>query len=134
MMSGEHKILSTQVHYVATSWYLTVPRTKALRQTLSPSHESLASSMLMQCSQATGLAGNGHPKLLQILWVRWYQYTSPMHTWTLTKLDRIRFPPMADADAFGFLDPGDVMRACHIVLAYSKGKLHTDGVGISRIA
>ena len=41
---------------------------------------------------------------------------------------------MADEDAFGFVDPGDVLRGCHIIPAFQSGKVHSDGVALSRTA
>ena len=49
-------------------------------------------------------------------------------------LDRIRFGPMAADDTFGFLDPSVVLRGCHIIPAFAKGKLHSDGKGMSLCA
>ncbi|KIM91270.1 hypothetical protein PILCRDRAFT_1439 [Piloderma croceum F 1598] len=41
---------------------------------------------------------------------------------------------MAKDDAFGFLDPSDVLRGSHIVPAFAKGKLHPDGKGLLHLA
>jgi hypothetical protein len=38
---------------------------------------------------------------------------------------------MNGEDAFGFVDPKDVLRGCHIMPNFAKGKRHPDGVGIS---
>lgn len=37
-------------------------------------------------------------------------------------------------DSFGFVDPKDILRGCHILPNLAKGKRHGDGVGISRCA
>jgi hypothetical protein len=37
-------------------------------------------------------------------------------------------------DSFGFVDPGDVLRGCHILPAFAKGKQQANGVGVSRCA
>jgi len=75
------------------------------------------------------------PHRLEFLWVRWYENSGVTRNgWFDQKLDRIRFPPMAGQDAFGFIDPLDVLRGCHVVPAFSKGRQHYDGRGISRCA
>jgi hypothetical protein len=69
------------------------------------------------------------------LWVRWFQYnaTKPME-WSNYELDQVHFPPMASDDAFGFVDPKDVLRACHTIPSFKNGKVHPDAVAISRLA
>ncbi|KAH7918896.1 hypothetical protein BV22DRAFT_1108243 [Leucogyrophana mollusca] len=52
--------------------------------------------------------------------------------WDAFRLDRVQFLPMADEGAFGFLDPKDVLCGCHIIPAFAQGKLHADGIGLSR--
>jgi hypothetical protein len=68
---------------------------------------------------------------VDFLWVRWYERTQDRSGWHNLKLDRVQFPPMVDRDAFGFVDPSDVLRSCHIIPAFSSGKVHTDGKGLS---
>jgi len=69
------------------------------------------------------------------LWVRWYDILDPASSgWSNSRLDLVRFPPMNGEDAFGFVDPKDVLRGCHIMPAFAEGKRHGDGVGISRCA
>ena len=74
------------------------------------------------------------PRRLEFLWVRWYHNVAPMHSWKMAKLDRLQFFPAADERAFGFVDPGDVLRGCYIAPAFSAGKVHPDGNGLSRCA
>jgi hypothetical protein len=74
---------------------------------------------------------NCRPHRLEFLWVRWYDRASPARSWRFGKLDRLCFPPMADECSFGFIDPQDIVRACHIAPVFSAGKVHRDGVGIS---
>ena len=72
------------------------------------------------------------PHRMEFLWVRWYENVDVMRNgWLDQKLDRIRFPPVVKEGSFGFVDPADVLRGCHIVPAFAKGKLHPDGKGIS---
>ena len=70
------------------------------------------------------------------LWVRWYQKLEtrdPMGFKTY-HLDQLSFPPMANEDAFGFVDPADVLRSCHIIPRFAKGRRYSDGVGLSKCA
>jgi hypothetical protein len=72
---------------------------------------------------------------MDFLWVRWYEVVDPMSSgWASSTLDNVHFLPMNDENAFGFVDPKDVLRTCHIIPNFAKGKRHTDGVGISRCA
>ncbi|KAH7904506.1 hypothetical protein BJ138DRAFT_1019068 [Hygrophoropsis aurantiaca] len=73
-----------------------------------------------------------NPRRMEFLWVRWYEIVEEhMAGWDACQLDRIRFPPMATDGAFGFLDPKDVLRGCHIIPAFADGKVHADGAGLS---
>lgn len=74
------------------------------------------------------------PRRTEFLWVRWYQRTESDCGWLAQKLDRIQFSPMADDSAFGFIHPSDILRGCHIIPAFSQGKRHPDGMGLSRCA
>jgi len=71
---------------------------------------------------------------LDFLWVWWFQHVGMTAGWQKLTLDSVRFPPMASEAAFGFVDPSDVLRGCHIIPTFAKGKVHTDGVGLSRCA
>jgi hypothetical protein len=75
------------------------------------------------------------PRKLEFLWVRWFQYDgSHSVVWEDRRLDCVRFPPMASEGAFGFVDPRDVLRGCHVMPRFAQGRLHIDGVGLSRCA
>ena len=76
------------------------------------------------------------PRKVEVLWVRWFEHdtNASVGNWSLSKLDRLRFPPMAREDAFGFLNPADVVRGCHIVPAFAAGKRYGDARGISPCA
>ena len=54
--------------------------------------------------------------------------------WDAGLLDRVHFPPINHEESFGFLDPADVLRSCHILPAFLQGKVHSDGVGMSHLA
>ena len=75
------------------------------------------------------------PRRLEFLWVRWFQYIGN-HTvdWKDHRLDCVQFPPTASDNSFGFVDPKDVLRGCYIVPRFARGKVHADGIGISRCA
>ena len=51
--------------------------------------------------------------------------------WDASTLDCVCFPPMADEHAFGFVNPDDVLRGCHIIPQFSCSLQHPDGTGIS---
>ena len=77
------------------------------------------------------------PRRIDFLWVRWFRHTedkSLAQTWRDCRLDMVHFPPVGDVDVFGFVDPRDVLRGCHIVPAFARGMVHTDGWGISSCA
>ena len=67
------------------------------------------------------------PHRMEFLWVWRYEHdtSAAMGSWVSNKLDRLWFPPMSLDDAFGFLDPTDVMRAAHIILSFRAGKHHS---------
>jgi hypothetical protein len=78
---------------------------------------------------------NYQPQRLEFLWVRWYRTVETLSAgWSARKLDLIQFPSMTEEDAFGFVDPSDVLRCCHIIPAFARGKSHADGKGLSRCA
>ena len=47
---------------------------------------------------------------------------------------QVHFPPIASDDAFGFVDPKEVLRACHIIASFASGKVHCDAISISKLA
>ena len=82
------------------------------------------------------------PMRFDFLHVRWFQLDSPPNqtprkrgqTGWSSCLDRLSFPPMAEADSFGFLDPSLVLRTCHVIPAFHSGQCYADGVGLSAMA
>ena len=84
----------------------------------------------------TGPGMHGYEaRRLDFLWVRWYEVVDTASSgWVAGKLDSLRFPPMNGEDAFAFVDPKDVLRGCHIMPRFAKGKRHADGIGVSRCA
>src|SRR5262245_39500369 len=72
---------------------------------------------------------------MDFLWVRWYDVVDPASSgWGASKLDSLQFLPINGPDAFGFVDPSDVLRGCHIMPNFANRKRHLDGVGVSRCA
>ena len=41
---------------------------------------------------------------------------------------------MTDEDAFGFVNPADVLRGCHIIPSFAGSQLHPNGIAMSRCA
>lgn len=79
-----------------------------------------------------GDATDFRPRRIEFLWVRWYRLWEPeLDALQSRRLDQVSFPPVTDPDAFGFLDPADVVRSCYIVPAFSSGQQHSDGKGLS---
>jgi hypothetical protein len=79
------------------------------------------------------------PRRLDFLWVRWYQHwevadNADVMGWKTHLLDQLSFPPMASEDAFGFVDPSDVLRSCHVIPRFAKGKKYSDGASLSKCA
>lgn len=74
------------------------------------------------------------PRRMETLWVRWYDRLEVPSGWDARRLDRIQFTPMNDDNAFGFVDPSDILRGCHIIPAFRYGKRHLDGKGLSTCA
>lgn len=65
---------------------------------------------------------------VEFLFVRWYQSVQ-RHDWETHTLGRVNFLPLSNPDAFGFVDPGAVLRGCHIIPAFSRGERNpSDGM------
>ena len=63
---------------------------------------------------------------VEFLWVRWYQLdTNYRAGFRAKRLHRVFFPPPEDANAFGFLDPADVVRGAHMIPAFAHGPSET---------
>jgi hypothetical protein len=78
---------------------------------------------------------NYQPHRLEFLWVQWYSNMDTIATgWQARKLEHIQFSSMSGGDTFGFLDPSEVLRGCHIVPAFTRGKCHLNSKGLSYCA
>ena len=74
---------------------------------------------------------------LEFLWVRWYQVDSKDEDFLAkARLPELSFPSVHSPLAFGFIDPAEVLRTCHILPKFIKGKRHehAGGKGLSRCA
>jgi len=77
------------------------------------------------------------PQRMEFLWVRWFTNTQNepvQRSWRKRQLDCLQLLPVNHEDAFGFLDPGNVLRGVHLVPRFAKGRCHPDGRGISECA
>jgi hypothetical protein len=74
------------------------------------------------------------PIRVEFLWVRWYEPMEQISSWDTSTLDQLWFPPMDDKFSFNFIDPGDVLRGCHIIPVFTRGKRHDDRLGVSAFA
>lgn len=66
------------------------------------------------------------PQRLEFLQVRWFQQPikdrhEEKNNWESLQLDCLEFLPIDEQDAFGFLDPADVVRSAHIIPRFSQG-------------
>ncbi|KAF8440782.1 hypothetical protein L210DRAFT_3399735, partial [Boletus edulis BED1] len=59
---------------------------------------------------------------LDFLHVRWFEPVPP-DTQRGVLLDMLRLSPMSMEDAYGFVDPVDVLRGCHLIPAFTKGRM-----------
>lgn len=66
-----------------------------------------------------------HSRRMEFLWVRWFENInndSVQQGWQKGRLDALRFHRITSKEAFGFVDPGDVLRGCHLVPRFLLGK------------
>jgi len=73
------------------------------------------------------------PRRLDFVHVRWFELVPPTvenRTW----LDALRFVRMNNVNAFDFVDPADILRGCHLIPAFAKGRSHPNHINLSPIA
>ena len=70
---------------------------------------------------------------LEFLWVQWFELEAS-GSWEQCSLDKGRFNPIDQTDAFGFIDPVDVLQCCHLIPAFADGRQRLDGVAVSRVS
>ncbi|TFK59842.1 hypothetical protein BDN72DRAFT_780189 [Pluteus cervinus] len=67
--------------------------------------------------------GVSRPKRVDFLYVRWFGRDMEWNGGPRAlRLDRLGFVPANDPDAFGFISPSVVIRACHLVPAFALGR------------
>ena len=63
------------------------------------------------------------PQRLEFSFVRWFQQDpSTPFSWKKRRLPRLEFVPCDHANAFGFLDPAEIIRGAHLIPAFAHGK------------
>lgn len=66
---------------------------------------------------------NQQPKRIDFLWVRWFaRHSRSKYGWAARRLPRVGFYPRGDPNAFGFINPDDVIRAVHLIPAFRYGR------------
>ncbi|KAL7281044.1 hypothetical protein ACG7TL_004346 [Trametes sanguinea] len=77
---------------------------------------------------------NALPKRMEFLFVRWFGHDPEwLAGWAHRRLEQVGFVPDTDSEAFGFVNPEDVVRACHLIPAFAEGRT-TRLLGWSKIA
>jgi hypothetical protein len=66
-------------------------------------------------------SGSHHWQRFDFLWVRWFKPLDAESPWTSKRLDVLTFPPVGDPKSLSFVDPADVLRACHIIPRFLRG-------------
>ncbi|KAG5638429.1 hypothetical protein H0H81_012646 [Sphagnurus paluster] len=62
------------------------------------------------------------PVSKEVLWVRWFKYDKSYRAgFQQRRLHCIHFTPSEEPDAFGFLDPDEVIRGAHLIPAFQHG-------------
>ncbi|EJD40005.1 hypothetical protein AURDEDRAFT_22119, partial [Auricularia subglabra TFB-10046 SS5] len=63
------------------------------------------------------------PRRVEFLWVRWLGADADWQSgWASRRLDRVGYVPSSEPDAFGFLNPAVVLRACHLIPGFAHGR------------
>lgn len=128
-----YAVQTMQVHYTTYDLrreYDTInPRTHGdvmvLSGEIAPSHPYWYARVLGVFHMEVWLNTGGQPvkRHLEVLWVRWLatlqNYKSGINH---ARLPKIAFVEESDPDAFGFLDPGQVIRGAHLIPAFASGR------------
>ncbi|KAA1477320.1 hypothetical protein DENSPDRAFT_828692 [Dentipellis sp. KUC8613] len=65
------------------------------------------------------------PRRMELLWVRWFRRIRPSRSAkqrNARRLHQLQLLPDDDDEAFGFLDPADVVRGVHLIPAFARGR------------
>lgn len=66
---------------------------------------------------------SSEPQRMEFLWVRWFgRDTTHKSGFKARRLHRVGFVPADDPEAFGFLDPQEIIRAAHLIPAFHFGR------------
>ena len=72
---------------------------------------------------------------IKFLWVWWFELSKDCPSgWQYSAFDTTRFVLMVEEDAFGFVNPDNVLWACHLIPSFADGLLHPDGITASLCA
>ena len=72
------------------------------------------------------IKSSSRSRRVEFLFVRWFGLEEGWDSgWDDCRLDRVGFVPDTDPDAFGFLDPLDVICGCHLIPAFIEGHTTT---------
>ena len=59
---------------------------------------------------------------MDVLWVRWFEIDKTHRAgWKAKRLYRIKYIPALEDNAFGFLDPNDIVRGSHLIGGFNLG-------------
>ncbi|THU95728.1 hypothetical protein K435DRAFT_966260 [Dendrothele bispora CBS 962.96] len=65
---------------------------------------------------------NTSEQRMEIAWVRWYQLDDTIQSgWKAKRYHGLQFVPAESPDAFGFINPSQIIRAIHILPAFAYG-------------
>ncbi|KAH6907235.1 hypothetical protein BKA70DRAFT_1428201 [Coprinopsis sp. MPI-PUGE-AT-0042] len=62
---------------------------------------------------------NYHSHRIDFLWVRWFKHASPRGA---LRLQQLQFEDLQSPNAFGFLDPAEVVRGVHLIPCFASGQ------------
>ena len=74
---------------------------------------------------------------MEFLWVRWFVNINDdpvQRSWFRRQLDCLKLLPVNHPQAFGFVDPVNVLRGSHVIPRFAESMQHADGRGISECA
>jgi hypothetical protein len=105
-----------------------------------PNHQYIYARVLGIYHANVIYSGSGTPdyeaKRMEFLWVRWFTHTDdePVQKgWVRRKLDFLKLQPVTRENAFGFVDPANVLRGVHVIPRFATG-MRADGGVISECA
>jgi hypothetical protein len=72
----------------------------------------------------TGLLSSSlNVHMIKFVWVRWFERNSGTRAgFKAKRLHRLSFLPGRDMEAFGFINPKDIVRGVHLIAAFTHGR------------